>query len=201
MPSEIEFFFDIASPYSYLASTQIAGLSERTGVAVRWKPFLLGGVFKASGNAPPAGVAARARYMARDLVRWAERYEVPYRFPDRFPGNSLTAQRMLLAAGAAGGDESIARLAATFYRFHWAENGDIGDREALVALGDAAGFDGADLLAATQEPAIKAQLIALTEDAVSRGAFGAPTFFHGGELFFGNDRMSLLEDAVTHAAG
>lgn len=194
MPGELEFFFDVVSPYTYLAATRMQGLAKATGATIHWRPFLLGGVFKATGNAPPAMVAARGRYMANDLSRWAARFEVPFRFPSSFPGNSLKAQRMLCALED---PNDVSKLALVFFVHHWSEGGDIGDPEALVRLANGAGFDGNALLAATADPAIKSVLIAQTEQAVSRGAFGAPTFFVGEEMFFGCDRLAFVEAALA----
>ena len=96
MSANIEFFFDISSPYSYLAATQIEAVAARAGGTARWRPFLLGGVFKSVGNKPPASLPARGRYMLTDLYRWAAEYDVPFEFPSTFPMNSLLAMRALM---------------------------------------------------------------------------------------------------------
>jgi 2-hydroxychromene-2-carboxylate isomerase len=192
----VEIFFDIASPYSYLASTQMEGLARRTGATIEWRPFLLGGLFAAIGNQAPAMLKPRAAYMGRDLQRWATRYEVPLRWPSRFPINTVKAQRMLLALREEKGDGACAELAAAFFAAYWADDRDVSDLATLVEIADAAGFEGEALAERTQEPAIKEALKAATSEAEERGAFGAPTFFSGGEMYFGNDRLLLLEDAL-----
>ncbi|MBX3251316.1 MAG: 2-hydroxychromene-2-carboxylate isomerase [Myxococcales bacterium] len=195
MTPRIELFFDVVSPYSYLAVTQIEALAERHGAEVDFKPFFLAGVMKATGNVPPATLPARGKYLFADLNRWAKRYGVPFRFPSSFPAKTITAQRMLVAqrlADAAG----VPKLAHALYRAHWGEGGDVAAPERLVALAEGAGLDGEALLAAAGTPEVKAELEALTADAVARGAFGAPTLFVGREMFFGNDRLGLLEDLL-----
>ncbi len=192
----VEFFFDVASPYSYLASTQMHGLAQRTGASVAWRPFLLGGLFASIGNQAPAMLKPRAIYMSRDLHRWAGRYEVPLRWPSRFPINTVKAQRMLLAIRDEKGDADCARLAAAFFGAYWADDRDVADLAVLTTIADEAGFDGGALAERTQDPAIKEALKAATAEAEERGAFGAPTFFACGEMYFGNDRLLLLEDAL-----
>src|SRR5262245_47658832 len=119
MPTRhIDFYFDIASPYSYLAATQLDALAARTGATVRWRPFLLGGVFKATGNHMPASIAAKARWMFDDLKRWAAHYGVPFQMTSHFPLNTLRTQRALAAAALAD-PESVRPLALALYRAAW----------------------------------------------------------------------------------
>src|ERR1051325_9619048 len=108
MPKRIEFFYDIGSPYSYLAATQVDGVGARAGAEVDWRPFLLGGVFKTLGNTMPASVAAKGRYMLADLDRWARSYGVPFHFTSRFPPNTLRAMRACTFAGQAGAGRELA---------------------------------------------------------------------------------------------
>ena len=197
--TSVDFFFDVTSPYSYLASTQVPGLARRTGVTIEWRPFLLGGLFKAIDNTAPAFLAPRGRYLFRDLTRWAGRYGVPFNWPTRFPMNTVTCQRMLVAVRADQGNEACMRLAAAFFPGYWADDADLADAEVAKRLADEAGFDGAALLERTQDPAVKEALIAATAEAQERGAFGAPTFFFGDEMYFGNDRLLFLEEALTAA--
>jgi len=192
----VEFFFDVTSPYSYLASTQMAGLAERTGATIAWRPFFLGGLFAAVGNEAPALLKPRAAYMGRDLQRWAKRYGAPLRWPSRFPINTVKAQRMLLALREEKGDGACADLAAAFFAAYWAADRDVADLEVLTEVASQAAFDGAALAERTQDPTVKEALKAATTEAEERGAFGAPTFFAGGEMYFGNDRLLLLEDAL-----
>ncbi|GAC1631929.1 MAG: 2-hydroxychromene-2-carboxylate isomerase [Nevskia sp.] len=190
----IEFFWDAASPYTYLASTRIEALAARTGATVSWRPFLLGKVFEATANRAPATIPAKGRHLFQDIQFWARHYGVPLVFPKVFPVNSVAALRAGLAADLAGKGGDYARAVMKAY---WADGLDISQPEAIVAAAAAAGLDGAVLLAQTQEAAIKDRLRANTEEAVQRGAFGAPTFFVGRQMFWGNDRLVLLEDYLT----
>lgn len=188
----IEFFFDVGSPYSYLAATQVDAVGERAGAEVRWRPFLLGGVFKESGNDMPARVAAKARWMLADLGRWAEAYGVPFRFASRFPLNTLQAQRALTAA-AQRWPESLRPFALSLFRAYWVDDRDVSRPDEIGAAAEGAGLDGDAVLAAAQEQEVKDLLRSWTSEAVERGAFGAPTFFVGEEMYWGNDRLDLME--------
>jgi 2-hydroxychromene-2-carboxylate isomerase len=161
---------------------------------VDWRPFLLGKVFEATGNRAPASIAAKARHLFQDIQFWARHYGVPLVFPKVFPVNSVAALRAGCAASAAGkgGDYAQAIMKA-----YWAEGVDISQPEAIIAVANRVGLDGASLLAQTQDAAIKDQLRANTEEAVKRGAFGAPTFFVDSQMFWGNDRLVLLEDFLA----
>ncbi|MFB6265357.1 MAG: 2-hydroxychromene-2-carboxylate isomerase [Bradymonadaceae bacterium] len=192
---QIEFFFDIASPYSYLASTQIDKLEDETGVPVVWKPFLLGGVMKATGNEPPARVQPKAAYMLEDINRWADRYAIPFEMPAQFPLDSLTTQRALVAARERE-DGAVSTLAPELFEAYWAEGRHVSDPDVIADVADEAGFDGRELADATGEDAIKAKLQELSDEAVDRGAFGAPTFFVGDEMFWGNDRLDFVRKAA-----
>ncbi len=196
MSDTLEFFFDVGSPYSYLAATQIDDLIEDTDADVVWKPFLLGGVFKMTGNEMPAAVRAKASYMLRDLHRWAEHYDVPFVMNSRFPVNTLQAQRALVAA-----DErqpgSVAPFARALFDAAWAEDRDISDGAEIALIADACGLDGEAVVGDTADDRIKDQLKSLTSEAVDRGAFGAPTFFVGDEMFWGNDRMQFVERVLS----
>ena len=190
----IEYFWDPASPYTYLASTQIEALAARAGAALEWRPFLLGKVFEATGNKAPATIPHKGKHMFTDLQRWASHYGVPVTMPKVFPVHSVLALRAGLAASAQG---KAAGFAKAVMRAYWGEGRDISQPEVVGAVAAAEGLDPAALLAATQEPAIKDALRVNTEEAVKRGAFGAPTFFVGGEMFWGNDRLLLLEQFLA----
>jgi 2-hydroxychromene-2-carboxylate isomerase len=191
---ELEFFYDFVSPYSYLASTRVEALAARHATGVRFRPFLLGGVFKATGNRAPIEVAAKGAHMWVDLARWARRLEVPFVRPAVFPCASILALRAAFAADAAG---ALVPYTHAVFRAYWAEGKDLGEPAVVVAAANRAGLDGAALVAAA--PAHKAALLAQTQEAVDRGSFGAPTFFFGQELFVGNDRLELVEEALRAA--
>jgi len=192
----IDFYFDIGSPYAYMAATQLEGVAQRTGMAVRWKPFLLGAVFKAVGNTMPAQIQAKARWMFSDLTMWSEHYGVPFKLSSRFPLNTLKTQRALVAAQRIAGDAAVAPFARALFHAYWVDDLDVSEPAVIEELAGKAGLDGAAIAAALDAPETKDALRALTEEAVARGAFGAPALFVGGQLFWGNDRLPLLEAHV-----
>jgi len=187
----LEFFYDFTSPYSYLASTRVEALAARTGASLHWRPFLLGGVLKATGNRAPIEVGPKGAHMLVDLGRWAERLRVPLQFPAVFPVPSILALRAALAAEKRG---QLVPLTHAVFRAVWVEGKEIGKPEELAPVLAAAGLDGPGLVEAA--PSMKETLVRQTQEAVERGAFGAPTFFVGTELFVGNDRMDFVEEAL-----
>ena len=190
---EVEFFFDVGSPYSYLAATQMRGIAERTGAKVRWRPFLLGAVHKDTGNEMPARVPHKARWMLQDLVRWGEQYGVPIRVPpSRFPLNTLKAQRALVAVEQTQ-PEKVEELGLALFRAYWVDDRDVSDPAVVKEVADSCGLDGAAIVAAGDQQEIKDALRRSTGEAVERGAFGAPAMFVGDEHFWGNDRLGQLE--------
>lgn len=192
--ADVEFFFDIGSPYSYLASTQIEQLERETGASVEWRPFLLGGVFKETGNAAPANVPAKAQYMLTDLRRWADAYEIPFEMPEIFPLNTLPTQRALVAVKESGG--AVPPLARALFRSYWVEGRDVGDPSVIARICEQVDEPGDDIREALDDDDIKSRLREVTNDAVERGAFGAPTFFVGDKMFWGNDRLKFVRAAI-----
>lgn len=190
MSTTVEFFWDAASPYTYLAATQIAALEQRTGVSVVWRPFVLGKVFEATGNRMPAAVPAKGKNLFKDCQRWARFYAVPFTMPPVFPVHSILAGRLALAADVQGNG---AAAALALMRAAWGEGRDVALPDVASAALTAIGLDAGALIEATQTTAIKDQLKANTDEAIRRGAFGAPSFFVGTELFWGNDRLPLLQ--------
>ncbi len=193
----IEFFYDLVSPYSYLANTQLDAIAQRTSRRIERRPFLLGAIMQATGNRPPGMLAAKARWMASDLALWAGLYGVELRLPAGFPVNTMTAQRALLAAEASAGPEALRTLSDALFRASWVHDRDIAQPSVVSEVADESGLDGGALLALAATAEIKAALKAASEEAVARGAFGAPTFFAGGRMFFGNDRIDLLVHTLT----
>ncbi len=190
-----EFWFDFGSPAAYLASTQIAGIESATGARAVWRPMLLGGVFQATGNHSPATIPAKGRYTFVDFDRFARRYGVPLRYNPHFPINTL-----LLMRGAIGmqlrDPGRFPDYCAAMFRALWADALDMNDPAVIGQALHRAGFDPQALLALTQEPEVKAALKAATEEAVARGVFGAPTFFAGDQMFWGQDRIDFLKEAL-----
>ncbi|MEO8525458.1 MAG: 2-hydroxychromene-2-carboxylate isomerase [Caldimonas sp.] len=196
MSKSVEYFFDFGSPTSYLAWTQLPKIAAETGAEIVWRPMLLGGVFKATGNASPVTVPAKGRWMNVDIARWAKRYGAPFRFNPHFPINTLTLMR-----GATGlqmrHPAEFMRYLEVVHRAMWESGTNLGDPAVLaVTLGEA-GFDADAFVAMVADPEVKARLVATTEEAVSRGAFGAPTFFVGETMFFGQDRLEFVREALA----
>lgn len=194
MNKQVEFYFDVGSPASYLAWTQIAQLAERHGAEVVYQPMLLGGVFKATGNASPASVPAKGRYTRIDFERFARRYEVPFAQNPFFPINTM--QLMRGAVALLDGDQFQPYVDAVF-RAIWVEGQNMGDPDVVARVLGGQGFDVAGLLQQINDPAVKERLRQITERAIERGVFGAPTFFVGDEMFFGQDRLDFVEAALA----
>ncbi len=191
----VEYFFDVGSPTAYLAWTQLPKIAAETGARIAWRPMLLGGVFKASGNASPVTVPAKGRWMNEDIQRWARRYGVRFAFNPHFPINTLTLMR-----GATGllmrRPDDFLRYLDVVERAMWEEPKNLGDPSVLATTLAAAGFDAEAFMALVGDPEVKARLIATTEEAVARGVFGAPTFFVGDAMFFGQDRLDFVREAL-----
>jgi 2-hydroxychromene-2-carboxylate isomerase len=188
----LEFFWDVGSPYTYLAATQLPLLAQRTGATIRYRPFLLGGVFKSTGNSRPIEVAAKAAHLLSDLGRWRDHYGVPMKLPPEvpFPINTLGPMRAAVAADAKGKGEAFCHAV---FRRYWAEGKDVSNADELGSVVASVGLDPREVLEASVSQEVKDHLRKNTEEAVQRGAFGAPAFFVGGELFWGNDRLHFVE--------
>ena len=196
MAQQVEFFFDYGSPFSYLADTQLAALERRTGATVVYRPMLLGAVLKETGNASPITVPAKGRYMGVELHRWARRYGVPFAANKFFPINTM---RLMRGAVAAQHAECFAEYHRVIYPAFWVDGANLGEPEVIRAVLDKAGLKADLILARIEEPDVKEQLRLNTEEAVRRGVFGAPTFFVGEEMFWGNDRLMFVEEALTRS--
>jgi 2-hydroxychromene-2-carboxylate isomerase len=197
MAKTLEFFFDYASTYSYLACNQVEAVAQRTGAELRWRPFLLGAVFKATGNHTPLQIPQKGVYIAKDIQDWLRYLKLPALvLPESFPANSLKANRMALVAAEHG---KVAAFSHAAYRAAFAEGRDLNDPKVLAELARQVGLDPDKALAHIENQEIKDALRRNTEEAVARGAFGAPTFFVGDNMFFGNDRLMFVEQALREA--
>jgi len=190
----LEFFYDFVSPYSYLASTRVEAEVAKVGGTVRFRPFLLGGVFNATGNKAPIEVAAKGPYLATDCARWARRLGVPFVWPTRFPVLTVLPLRAAFAAEKAG---KLVPYTHAVYRAYWGEGRDVSDPAVVADAATRAGLDGAGLVALA--PNFKEALKIQTQEAIDRGSFGAPTFFVGQEMFIGNDRLDFAIEALAAA--
>ena len=195
----IIFYFDVGSPNAYLAMKPLAGVADRTRAIIEIVPVLLGGLFKLTGNQAPmlafGGVKGKLDYERLEMERFIARHGLTkFRFNPHFPVNTLGAMRGLVAAQRAGtGDAFVEAILKAM----WEDGRDLADPAVLHAVIDEAGLDGAALIAASGEPAVKAALIDNTEAAAARGVFGVPTFFVGDEMFFGKDRLAQLEEELV----
>ena len=193
----VEFLFDYGSPFSYLADTQMGAFANRTGARIIYRPILLGAVIKATGNRSPMEIPAKGAYMAIELGRWARRYGVGFRDNHfQYRNNTLSLMRGAVAAQAMN---VFAAYHAAVYPAVWAEPVDLGD-EAIFrkVLGDA-GIDAGVLFAKSQSAEVKDALRRNTDDAIARGVFGAPAFFVGAEMFWGNDRLDFVEQVLERS--
>lgn len=194
----LEFHFDFASPTTYLAYTQVPRIAQETGATLVWHPMLLGGVFKAAGNASPITVPAKGRWMNEDMARWARRWGVPLAMNPHFPINTL-----MLMRGACGllmrQPDDFRRYVDAMFHAMWVAPRNLGDPAELATVLTEAGFDAEAFMALVADPGVKAHLVVRTEASVARGAFGAPTFFVGQQMFFGQDRLDFVREALAAA--
>ena len=194
MSKQVEFYFDVGSPASYLAWTQIRSLAERHGAEVIFQPMLLGGVFKATGNSSPATVPAKGAYTRVDFQRFARRYGVPFAHNPHFPVNTMQLMR---GAVAYLGTERFSTYLEAVFQAMWVDGKDLGNPEVVGQVLAASGFDPGEVMQKVNEPEVKDRLRQITEGAIGRGVFGAPTFFVNGEMFFGQDRLDFVEEALA----
>lgn len=195
MTKIVDFIFDFGSPNAYLAWKVLPGVAARRDAEVRLIPCLLGGIFKLTGNQAPmvafGGIKGKMDYEMLETRRFIEAHGLSdFRFNPHFPVNTLLLMRGMVAAQRAG-------VGATYLdamlKGMWEQGLKLDDPAVFVAAADAAGLDGAALIAATGDPEVKAELAANTDAAVARGVFGIPTFFVGDEIFFGKERLGQVE--------
>lgn len=196
MTKTVEFFFDLGSPATYLASTQLPRLCQQTDSQLIYVPMLLGGVFKATGNASPVTIAAKGRYMFQDLARYAKRYGVPLKFNPHFPINTLMLMRAVTGMQLRH-PERFKVFIDCLFRALWVEGRNMDDPQTVAAVLTEHGFDPAETLALTADEQVKTALKDNTERAVQRGVFGAPSMFVGDQLFFGQDRLDFVVEALS----
>ena len=199
MSSNPQFLFDVGSPNAFLSHEAIPAIEKRTGVKFEYVPILLGGIFKATNNRSPAeslaGIKNKPEFMKRETERFIKRFNVkPYTWNPFFPVNTLNLMRTAIAAQAEGVFEQYVEAA---FHHMWREPKKMDDPEIAAKALTSSGLDGAKLLARAQEPDVKAKLIANTQAAVERGAFGSPTFFVGNEMFFGKEQLREVEEMVS----
>ena len=199
MSKTVEFYFDVGSPAAYIAWTQLPRLCAAAGARIDYKPMLLGGVFQATGNHSPTTVPAKGKYMMDDLGRFAARYGVPFVNNPHFPINTL-----MLMRGAVGlqmrDPERFVPYVDAAYQAIWVDAKNMNDPEVVGQVLQAAGFNPIHLVALAGDQAVKDRLKAITQEAVERGVFGAPSFFIDGQMHWGQDRLDFVQQALEAKA-
>ena len=196
MSKTVEFYFDLGSPATYLAYTQLPKICQQTDSQLIFIPILLGGVFKATGNASPAAIPAKGRYMFQDLDRYAKRYGVPLKFNPHFPINTLMLMRAVTGMQLRHPERFQAFIDCLFHAL-WVEGRSLDDLATVASVLTQNGFDPNEVLALTADEEVKATLKDNTEKAVQRGVFGAPSMFVDHQLFFGQDRLDFVLEALS----
>lgn len=192
----VEFYFDFGSPASYLAWTQLPAIAAQHDARLVYRPVLLGGIHKATNNTSPATIASKGAWMQVDLARFARRYGVQFRYNPHFPINTLMLMRA--ATGLQMQDEALfLQYVDVVYRAMWEQPRNMAEPATIAEVLAAGRLDVSLLLQLTESPAVKAKLKEDTEAAVARGLFGAPTMFVGNEMFFGQDRLDFVKEALS----
>lgn len=188
----VDFYFEFSSPYGYIASRLVDEVGTRIGREIRWRPFLLGPVFKATGGAPLVDVPMKGDYSRNDFARSARFHGVPFALPPKFPIGSVAALRAFYWQDER--DPAAARkLAKDLYSAYFVEGRDIGDPKVVVDVARASGSDAPALEAGMADPALKERAKAEVDGAIARGVFGSPFFIVDNEPFWGCDRVPMLE--------
>lgn len=193
MASPIDFYFEFASPYGYLASTQIEALAARHGRDVHWRPVMLGAAMKQTGARPLMDVPLKGPYTLHDLPRFARLLGVPFTAPPRMPTNSLHASRACIWLEATSGAAPAKALAKAIFHAHWGEGQEIGAPELVAGIAERQGIERDALLGALADPEVKQRLKDATEESIERGVFGSPFVIVDGEPFFGVDRLPQVD--------
>ena len=192
MAEPIDFYFEFASPYGYLASTQIEAIATRLGRTVAWHPIMLGAAFKETGAKPLTQTPLKGPYLLHDVPRFARLLGVPLTLPPVMPMNSLAASRACVWVEEENPAEAK-RLAQALLHVHWGEGRDLSAPEAVAEVAAGPGIDRGALLTAVADQRIKDRLKELTQAAIERGVFGSPFVFVDGEPFWGADRLPQIE--------
>ena len=195
MNKVIDFYFDYGSPATYLAWTQIYKIVEEADANLNMIPMLLGGVFKETGNASPATVPAKSKWMGADLRMYAKNYNVEFNSNSFFPINTLNLMRGAIAAQKL---DIFEKHSDTIFKGIWVKDLNLGDLEVLKDYLEKSGIPADEVFKLCQDQEIKNELITNTQEAVSKGIFGAPSFIIDGILIFGQDRLHFVKDLLTN---
>ena len=195
----VDFYFDFSSTNSYFAAFMLPEICARNDARLNWMPTHFAALFRGTGFDVMAMTARKARYLRRDHARYAEFTGLPFKRPRRFPIKTAAALRTVVAAGRATGSDEISRerahrsISQTIMRAYWERDEDISDPAVIATIVTSAGFDGDALVANADSASIREEVTAITDRAIARGVFGAPTFFVGDEMFWGKDRLDFVE--------
>ncbi len=199
--TRLEFFFDLTSPWTYLAFTGIQPIAERYGVEIEWRPILVGGVFNAVNQDLYAAREAafnnerRVSYMMKDLKDWAELRAIDINWPSFHPASAVKCMRGCFYAEEQG---LLVPYSKAVFEAYWGRCEDVSDDDTLVAIAESVGLDGSGLLRRIGEQDVKDRLRNNTEEVIERGAYGSPTIYlNGDDMYFGNDRLPLVEAALA----
>ncbi|MDH0712479.1 2-hydroxychromene-2-carboxylate isomerase [Acinetobacter johnsonii] len=195
----VEFYFDLGSPYSYLAYYRLLQIAEQQEIQIVYKPILLGGVFKATGNRSPIEIPVKGVYSILDMQRWAEYYQIPMQMNPHFPMNTLTLMRILTGVQLLH-LEKFEQVLKLLFDAMFGTPQNLNEPTVLAEVLEPSGFSVEDIMSMVQSDVVKQKLITETEQAIQRGIFGAPTFFVGDEMYWGQDRLHFVEQALNKAS-
>ena len=195
----VEFYFDLGSPYSYLAYYRLLQIAEQQEIQIVYKPILLGGVFKATGNRSPIEIPVKGVYSILDMQRWAEYYQIPMQMNPHFPMNTLTLMRILTGVQLLH-LEKFEQVLKLLFDAMFGTPQNLNELTVLAEVLKPSGFSVEDIMSMVQSDVVKQKLITETEQAIQRGIFGAPTFFVGDEMYWGQDRLHFVEQALNKAS-
>ena len=195
----VEFYFDLGSPYSYLAYYRLLQIAEQQEIQIVYKPILLGGVFKATGNRSPIEIPVKGAYSILDMQRWAEYYQIPMQMNPHFPMNTLTLMRILTGVQLLH-LEKFEQVLKLLFDAMFGTPQNLNEPTVLAEVLKPSGFSVEDIMSMVQSEVVKQKLITETEQAIQRGIFGAPTFFVGDEMYWGLDRLHFVEQALNKAS-
>jgi len=193
MTKTVEFFFDFVSPTAYIAHQVLPRITKAAGAELKYRPMFLGGVMKATGNSPPALVPAKGAWMGPDLARWCKKYGVEFQFNPHFPVNTLAIMR---GACALMEDDVFPTYVNAMFDAVWSDAKNMSDPEEIAKVVSSIGLDAEAFAAMTQKLENKQALKKNTDEAVERGVFGAPSIFIGEDLYFGQDRLFMVAEAL-----
>lgn len=189
---KVEFYFDLGSPFSYLAFYKLQEITQEYNAEIEYTPILLGGIFKSTGNKSPIEVPAKGIYSMQDLSRWSDYYQIPMQMNPYFPMNTLTLMRILTGVKIYH-DEYFEVILTKLFDAMFRKPLNLADSEVLINLFQGDAIDGQQLLDLSQDQVVKQKLIDETNNAVQRGIFGAPTFFVRENMYWGQDRLHFVE--------